>query len=321
MSKLAIIVALYAAVVATLLAIGVLPLASPTTGGGDPAAAAEAPEREDARTMLAEVRALWREELKGTLKDINWRFAEMETLRDSLEQGVQSMQKSSEDAAQSNYGMLETLREDVKRFGKATENVEKIVARLEALEKRLKAVEDRPAQIIRETILKEGGSSKPGPSSTEPETRKLPTGPKKDPAVVAAEVAEARKGLASEDLDALFPAIEKIREHRVMDAVPRLIEILQKHKDEFGRMAAAAALGDMRAADAVLALAEALVDKSDLVADQANKAIRQVTEYDTELAASAGIRRRRAARNKVKEWWRDHEAEVRQKLGQPKAGG
>lgn len=315
MSKLAIIIALYAAAVGTYLL-----LEQQKAPAGVAPAAPEQAGNEDVRTMLAEVRALWREELKDTLKGINWRFAEMDTLRASMEEGVQAMQKASEDAAQANYGMLETMREDVQRFGKATGNIEKMVARLEALEKRLKAVEDRPPQIIRETILKGGGSTAPA-KGAEPERRKLPTGPKKDPAVVEKEIAEARKGLASEDLEALFPAIEKIREHRVMDAVPRLIEILGKHKDEFGRMAAASALGDMRAADAVLALAEALIDKSDLVADQANKAIRQITDYDTELSANAGIRRRRAARNKVKEWWRDHEAKVRQTLGQPKAGG
>lgn len=315
MSKLAIIVALYAAVVGTYLLFD-----RQGSGHGGERMVVESAGSEDVRTMLAEVRQLWREELKGTLQDINWRFAEMDTLRKSMEDGLQAMQKASEDSAQANYGMLETMREDVERFGKAAGNVEKVVARLEALEKRLKAVEDRPPQIIRETILKETGSTAPSTKGSEPERRKLPTGPKKDPAVVAKEVAEARKGLEADDMDMLFPAIEKIREHRVMDAVPRLIQILKTHKDEFGRMAAASALGDMRAADAVIPLAEALVDRSELVSDQANKAIRQITDYDTQLAATAGIRRRRAARNKVKEWWRSHEAEVRATLGQPKSG-
>ncbi|MDF1699994.1 MAG: HEAT repeat domain-containing protein [Planctomycetota bacterium] len=320
MSKVAIILALYAALVGTAAAGGTLMLLQADRDGGTPGAAVESAGSEDVRTMLAEVRGLWREELKGTLKDINWRFAEMEALRKSMEAGLQSMQEASEESAQANYGMLETMREDVKRFGKATGNVEKMVARLEAIEKRLKAVEDRPAQIIRETILKGGGGPAPT-KDTGPKRPTLPTGPKKDPAVVAREIAAARKGLASEDVDELFPAIEKIRQHRVMDAVPRLIEILQKHKDEFGRTAAASALGDMKVADAVLALAEALVDKSDLVASQANQAIRHITEFDTGLGPSDGIRRRRTARNKVKEWWRDHEAAVRTTLGQPKAGG
>ncbi len=304
MAKFATILGLYAAVMVTLLVAGVGPFARPAAG---PSADGQAPRgSEDVRTVLAEARALLRTELKGTLKDVNWRFAEMDKLRQQLEDGLAAMQKASEDAAQANYGMLETMKEDLERFGKATADVETMVARLEALEKRLKAVEDRPAQIIRETILKEGGGPVAAKGSG-PERRKLPTdGPTKDPAVVAQEVAKAREGLASNDLDTLFPAIEKIREHRVMDAVPRLIEILGGHKDEFGRMAAASALGDMQAADGVLPLAD--------------KAIRQITKHDTGLGAGAGIRRRRAARNKLKEWWRAHEAEVRAALGQPKAG-
>jgi hypothetical protein len=67
----------------------------------------------------------------------------------------------------------------------------------------------------------------------------------------------------------------------------------------------------MKIADAVLPLAEALVDKSDLVANQAAKAIRQITEFDTELTLTSGIRGRRAARGRVKEWWRANEDAVR----------
>ena len=315
MAKLATILALYAAAVGTFLL-----LDRRDAGGPGSVAPEAAPGSADVRQVLAEVRSLWREELKGTLKDVNWRFAEMDKLRQSMAEGLEAMQQASEDAAQANYGMLETMKEDVERFGKATANVETMVARLEALEKRLKAVEDRPAQVIRETILKSDGTATPTKGS-EPERRTLPTGPKKDPAVVEKEIAEAKKGLASDDLDVLFPAIEKIREYRVLEVVPRLVEILANHKDEFGRMAAASALGDMRAADGVLPLAEALVDKSALVADQANKAIRQITDHDTGLVSGAGIRRRRAARNKLKEWWRDHEAEIRTALGQPKPGG
>ncbi len=316
MSKLAVILALYAAVAVTLLFTGILAVPG---GGGSTATqiVAESDGSPDVRAMLAEVRGLLAQEVKEKGQQINYRFAEMDKLRKSMEDGLQAMQKASEDSAQANYGMLETMKEDVSRFGKATKNLEAIVGRLEAIEKRLKAVEERPAQIIRETIMKGGGDAPTKKGGSTPERRKLPTGPKKDPAVVAREVEAARKGLASDDVDTLFPAIEKIREHRVMDAVPRLLQILTKHKDEFARTAAASALGDMRIADAVLPLAEALVDKSDLVANQANKAIGQITGYDTQLSDTDGIRRRRTARNKLKEWWRSNEADVRGKLNQP----
>ncbi len=314
MSKLAVILAIYAAVVGTMLL-----LDRGDSGPAAPQTQQEPAGSEDVRTMLAEVRALWREELKGTLKNVNWRFAERDALRKSMVEGLQATQASSEGSAQANYGMLETIKEDVERFGTATKHVEKLVGRLVAIEARLKAVEDRPAQIIKERVISGPGTARPDP--TAPKGRVLPTKRKKDPAIVAKEVAEARKGLASEDVDELFAAIEKIREHKVMDAVPRLLVILKSFKDEFGRTAAASALGDMRVADAVLPLAEALVDKSDLVASQANKAISQITDYETGLSPTARIKSRRTARNKVKEWWRDHEAEVRARLKQPGTAG
>ncbi|MDA1193785.1 MAG: HEAT repeat domain-containing protein [Planctomycetota bacterium] len=314
MSKLAFILALYAAGIATWLWLD--RGASPGVQGTPAAESAGHPE---VRAVLGEVRTLWRAELKDTLRDVNWRFAEMDTLRKSMETGVQSMQKAAEDSSQANYGMLESIKEDVQRFGKATNNLEAVVSRLEALEARLKVLEERPAQVIREVVTERG----PGPVAPKddgPKRPSLPTEPERDPAEVAREIEEARAALGSEDVDKLFPAIERIREHRVLDAVPRLIEILANHKDEFGRTAAASALGDMRIADAVIPLAEALVDKSDLVANQAAKAIRQITDFDTELTLTAGIRGRRAARGRVKEWWRAHEAAVRATLEQPAKG-
>ena len=85
-------------------------------------------------------------------------------------------------------------------------------------------------------------------------------------------------------------------------------------------IAAVAALGEMKACDAVPALAEALLDKSAIVAQQANKSLRLITERDTELSPQAKIVERRKVRGEVLEWWGRHEAEVRTKLGQPKGG-
>jgi HEAT repeat protein len=104
-------------------------------------------------------------------------------------------------------------------------------------------------------------------------------------------------------------------------ASPRIVEILKDDKqfDYFLRTAAAAALGEMKSADAVEALADALTDKAQMVAQQANKSIRIITGFDTGMSPTARILERREAHSKFLTWWRNHEDEVRTALGQPKA--
>ncbi len=314
MSKIAVLLALYAAAVSTYL------LLEARKGGGSAQtqSSASSAGHPDLRKLMGEARSLMRAEVKETLRNIDWRLGRMDELSKSMQAGLLAAQSTAEDAADANYGKLETLEEVVQGFGRSTAELAKIRVEFATLRERMQALEERPAQVIREIVR--GGGPTPAKKSG-PDRKRLPVAERKDPKVVAAEVAKARQGIKSDDLEVLFPAIEKIREHRVLDAVPRLIEILASHKDEFGRAACAAALGKMLVADAVPALTEALVDKSELVAQQANKSLREITDFDTELSATAGIRKRRTARNKMKEWWRSHEDEVRGRLGQPKPGG
>ncbi len=318
MSKFVVLLALYAAAVSTFL---LVQTGKGLPGGAQPAATASQDGHPDLRKLMHEARQLMSAEIKGRQKTIDLRLSRFDQLQGKIEEGLAAVQEMTEGAADANYGKLETLEEIVEGFGKATAELGGIRAEFTGLEKRMTELEARPPQVIRE-IVKGGPAAAPvkkGPVG--PKRPSLPEAPKKAPQVMAAEIAKARTDILSDDLEILFPAIEKVREYRIMSLVPRLLEILAKHKDEFGRTASAAALGKMRVADAVLPLAEALVDKSDLVAQQANRSIRQITEFNTELPATAGIRKRRAARGKVKEWWRSHEAEVRQRLGQPKLGG
>jgi hypothetical protein len=83
-------------------------------------------------------------------------------------------------------------------------------------------------------------------------------------------------------------------------------------------MGAAAALGGISIADGMDALIEALVDDDSSVATQASKAIRRITGVDLDFSAKAGIRERRKAKTEMKQWWKEHEQEVRDRLGQPK---
>ncbi len=313
MSKLVALLALYAAVIATMIW-----LKPPTGGDSDAGETLSVEERDEKilRELMTEGRRMLRDEVKETLKNVDWHISRLEALRKSMDEGLAKTQAAAEGVATSGYDKFEQMAAQVNKLTALTDRLQGVQEKLTAFEERIDKLEKRPAQIIRE--VSNGGGS-PGPAAVkEPDVPALPPPEEKDPAVVAAETAKAKQDLQSDDLGVLFPALEKIREHNVVDAMPRLLELLGTYPDALGRTQAAMVLGEMKLCDAVPALAEALVDKSDLVAQQANKSLRKITGYDTQIAMSARIRARRSARNKFKEWWRSHEEEVRQRLGQPK---
>ena len=322
MSKLVVLLTVYAAVVASFVGWKVLEWekqgSAPTAAKADPFLDAEDPADEQVRQVLYEARQLLREQVAETLQDIDWRLSRIESLREATEEGLEAAERTATEAGSSAHTKLSSIESQLDAMGKSAAELAETRKALAALEARLKAVEERPAQVIRE-VAPAGTAAPAKPKPPEPKVPTLPVGPKKDPAVVAAEVAKAREDIMSKELNVIFPAIEKIREHRVLDLVPRLLEILATFPEEFGRTAAAAALGRMQIADAVPALAEAVTDKSGMVAQQANKSVRQITGFDTEMSPSARVRERRTVRNRIKEWWRTHEKEVRERLGQPAA--
>jgi hypothetical protein len=315
MPKLSLLIALAALAVAC-----VALLAGPRgREAARPAAdASDAARDEQVRLLMAEARDRLDHAVAGVLKDVDWRLAKIDEVRRSMDHGLTSAQRAAADAARANYGTIESLRADVKRLAAELRGLEALGGRLDALEARLKAVEDRPPQIVHEVVHEKPPA--PGPAAG-PKPPTLPAAPTPSPAERAQEVAKVRRDLESEEPAVLFGAIDKAREYRVTSAVPRLLELLAKHPLDLIRGNAAAALGQMRVADAVPALCEALIDKSDLVAQQANKAVRLITGFDPQLAPNAGMRGRRAARGRVKEWWRVHEPQVRRDLGQPADGG
>lgn len=323
MKKLMVLLTLYAAVAVTVL---LLRKDDEASKAGTPAGTPGAQDGryEDLRVVMAEARKQARTELKSKVKDVDLRLARIETLRKTMDAGLVSIQAAAEGAAQGSYDKLEELDRELRGLKKDIALLQILTKRLTTIQRqvrdfegRIDALEKRPVHApVVPTPTRPG--AQPTPPPKEPERPGLPPEPQKDPDSVRAEIEKARRDILSEDLDVLFPAIEKVREHRVMDAVPRLLQILAHYKDEFGRTAAAAALGRMEVCDAVPGLAEALVDKSALVAQQANKAITQITKMEVRLSANARIRERRAARSRVKEWWREHEDEVRTRLGQPR---
>jgi hypothetical protein len=196
--------------------------------------------------------------------------------------------------------------------------VEALGKRLDALERRVDEVEKRPVAVA--PTPAPGGNVGHKPTE-EPAKPTLPDEAAEDPEVVRQRIETALAGLASgDDANVVIPSIEILRKYRHRPAAEPLRKLLKDHANFYVRMLAAAALGDMRDADSVEALADGLVDDNHMVAQQANKSLRMITNFDTQLSPDARIRERRSARTAVIEWWRGHEGEVRDRLGQPKTG-
>ncbi len=316
MQRLVVGLAAYAAAVGTWLLIaggGAGTAARPASSG----VAAANPVEVDLRAWKTETRDMVRAEQSAFNDSLGAQMRRLEALVLRAEQGVASGQKLAEESARHNTNQLEALLLQVQSVEGLIKSLEALETRLEGIEKRVEAVEKRPA-VIREVVKEGSGQAAERPP--EPARPTLPTEPTEDPEVVRQRVSEALAGLKSSDVNTLVPAIEVLRRYRHMEAVPGLIEIMLKHSEWYPRMAAAAALGSMRAVDAVMALADALVDDHASVAQVANKSVRQITDFDAQLSPTARIRERRAARGALLEWWRDHEAEVRKRLAEASGG-
>lgn len=272
-----------------------------------------------ARRLNEEVQAGVKSGDKVRLGELDKRIKSIQELLTGATDSLQKAQSRAENTTNFNASKLEELEA---MLGTINASYQKQEEHVEALAARLKAVEERPAAVA-------AAPANPGPVAPKPE----PTAPKpdlapqkpqlpnqaEDPAVVKASIDKAMADLDSEDPEKLYPAITTVAKRKVMEAVPKLIKVLGTHPEFFTRQAAVSALGDLRACDAVPALADALKDKSLMVAQQANKSLRLITEHDLGLSPQARGPERTKARADMLEWWSRHEDEVRTRLGQPKA--
>ena len=114
-----------------------------------------------------------------------------------------------------------------------------------------------------------------------------------------------------------FSATYKLKDLKDLRASPALIETLRTHKDYYTRLGAAVALGELKSADAVPALIEALEDKEDLVQQSAADALTTITGNDPKFVPGLTKKERKAIKETWAKWWKENEATVRQRLGQP----
>ena len=310
MSKLALLLSLLATGLAVYALVG--------RGSASQDAAAIALSKGDidavARRLQEEVQKSAHARDSAAQREIDQRLKRSQELLEQFTEALTKAQAKAENTANYNASKLEDL--DAAVSGVAV-GVDKQVQSIGAVESRLKALEERPLAVA--PAAPTGGPAASKPAAVLPKVE-LPAGPPEDPAVVKAQVDKALADLDLEDPEKLYPAITVISKRKILEATPKLVKILAQHTDFFTRQAAAAALGELRACDAVPALAEALRDKSGMVAQQANKSLRLITDHDLGLSPQARPQERTRARADMLEFWSRHEMEVRDRWKQPKSG-
>jgi HEAT repeat protein len=114
-----------------------------------------------------------------------------------------------------------------------------------------------------------------------------------------------------------FSAAHALGDLGDLRAVPPLVEMLKTHRYYYARLAAAASLGQLRAADAMPALIDALEDKDTLVQTAVAEAIEGITGEHVQNPMGRSKKELKALKDHWTAWWKSNEAEVRRRLNQP----
>jgi hypothetical protein len=131
------------------------------------------------------------------------------------------------------------------------------------------------------------------------------------------ELANWIRGLKDPNPGIAFSATVRLKDLKDLRAVPPLVDTLKTHKDFYTRLGAAVALGELKACDGVTALLDALDDKEDLVQQTAAEALITITGQDPQFRVGLTKKERKAIKDQWSRWWKENEAEVRRRLGQP----
>jgi HEAT repeat protein len=132
----------------------------------------------------------------------------------------------------------------------------------------------------------------------------------------ARRVAAAVADLASPDPHKVFSACVALGKLGDLSAAQPLVAALA-HKDPYARTGALTALAALHACDAVPAVLAAVADKDEDVSQQAAAAFERITGQRLKLPEAATKRQKANAVAQGTAWWKEHEAEVRAKWGQP----
>ena len=183
-----------------------------------------------------------------------------------------------------------TLDERIAAVAKRQDGVENQVGLLsqwhDAIQRQADALEEGLRRVAERPV-----ATPPPVVPTEPEAA-----PGEAPAVDAGheeELARWLTALGDKDPDLVFTATSELGRLKDLRAVAPLLQVLTTHADEFPRAGAAGALGMIRAADAVPALIESLLDKDELVQAAAGDAVEKITEQRFDFASGLALRERK----------------------------
>ncbi|MGE0192910.1 MAG: HEAT repeat domain-containing protein [Planctomycetota bacterium] len=226
-----------------------------------------------------------------------------------------------------------TLRDEIQALDKRSSSADVLLdERIAALGKRQDGVENQVTLLTQwhdaiqrqadalEEGLRRVSERPPAPVAPGPAPADTPEPGADEPQVDAAHEADLAKwtqALGDKDPDLVFTATSELGRLKDLRATAALIQVLTTHEDEFPRAGAAGALGMIRAADAVPALIEALLDKDELVQAAAGDAVEKITEHRFDFASGLPLRERKNLQRDMRKWWKDNEAAVRERLGQP----
>lgn len=190
------------------------------------------------------------------------------------------------------------------------------IAHLSALIRQVQ--EDAQAEAARR-VATPPPPTPPAPSPTKPSDDTTPMPPKPAPSDPDhdAEVARWIERLHDSNENIRFSATLELGRLKDLRAAPALIQVIQEDRDYYVRLGAATALGDMKACASVPALIEALDDKDTLVRTASNDALQAITGQAFEFVTEMSGRERRKVMKQWREWWKENEGGVRDRLGQP----
>jgi len=205
--------------------------------------------------------------------------------------------------------------ERISALGEKVQRCEDEIAHLSALIRKVQ--EEAAAEAARRvaTPPPEPTTPEPKPEPAPPTTQPMPERPPADPEHDA-EVTRWIERLKDSNENIRFSATLELGRLKDLRAAAPLVEVLREDKDYYVRLGAATALGDMKACDAVPALVEALDDKDTLVRTAANDALQAITGQAFEFVTEMSGRERRKVMKQWRDWWKDNELAVRDRLGQ-----
>ena len=247
---------------------------------------------------------------EATRENAAMRDASAKALRDDVRAQLEILQGQFEKAGQDIGDHLAAQRQRITRL-------EDEVTALNGLLREIKEQADRDAEIRRRAAAAPPPVAEPPPPPTptepDPPVASEPTRPPGHDEEVDRWI--RRLGDGNENIR--FSATLELGRLKDLRATDPLVTVLKGDKDYYVRLGAATALGDLRAADAIPPLIDALNDSDALVRTAANDALQAVTEQPFEFVPGMSKSERRKLQKKWKDWFEENEAALRDRLGQP----